>query len=36
MRKKILAANWKMNMTVGESDTFLDTFLMEVGEEAGS
>ena len=34
MRKKILAANWKMNMTVGESDTFLDTFLMEVGEEA--
>jgi triosephosphate isomerase len=34
MRKKILAANWKMNMTVGESDAFLDTFLMEVGEEA--
>jgi triosephosphate isomerase len=33
MRKKILAANWKMNMTVGESDAFLDTFLMEVGEE---
>jgi len=34
MRKKILAANWKMNMTVGESDAFLDTFLMEIGEEA--
>jgi triosephosphate isomerase (TIM) len=33
MRKKILAANWKMNMTVGESDDFLDTFLLEVAEE---
>jgi len=33
MRKKILAANWKMNMTVGESEAFLETFLQEVGEE---
>ena len=33
MRRKIIAANWKMNMTVGESDTFLDTFLLEVGDE---
>jgi triosephosphate isomerase len=35
MRKKIIAANWKMNMTVGESDAFLDTFLLEVGDESG-
>jgi triosephosphate isomerase len=33
MRRKIIAANWKMNMTVGESDGFLDTFLLEVSEE---
>ena len=33
MRKKILAANWKMNVTVGEADTFLDTFLLELGDE---
>ena len=33
MRKKIIAANWKMNMTVGEADTFLDTFLLELGDE---
>ena len=33
MRKKIIAANWKMNMTVGEADNFLDTFLLELGEE---
>jgi triosephosphate isomerase len=33
MRRKIIAANWKMNMTVGESDGFLDTFLLEVGDE---
>jgi len=35
MRKKIIAANWKMNMTVGEADAFLDTFLLEVGDESG-
>lgn len=33
MRKKIIAANWKMNMTLGESDSFLKTFLMELGDE---
>ncbi len=33
MRKKIIAANWKMNVTVGEADTFLDTFLLELGDE---
>ena len=33
MRKKIIAANWKMNMTVGEANTFLDHFLLELGDE---
>ena len=33
MRKKIIAANWKMNMTVGEAVSYLDTFLLEIGEE---
>src|SRR4051812_38764851 len=33
MRKKIIAANWKMNMTVGEANGFLDKFLRELGEE---
>ncbi len=33
MRKKILAANWKMNMTVAEAKSFLETFLLEIGEE---
>ncbi|MDB6154265.1 MAG: tpiA, partial [Chthoniobacteraceae bacterium] len=33
MRKKIIAANWKMNMTQGESDSFLETFLLEIGDE---
>ena len=33
MRRKIIAANWKMNMTLGESDSFLDTFLRELGDE---
>src|SRR5256885_933477 len=33
MRKKIIAANWKMNMTCGEAAVFLKTFLLEVGEE---
>ena len=36
MRKKIIAANWKMNMTVGEAEAFLDTFLLEVGDEGGA
>jgi len=34
MRKKIIAANWKMNMTQGESERFVDSFLRDVGEIA--
>src|SRR3954462_13557409 len=33
MRKKIIAANWKMNMTVAEAASFLETFLLELGDE---
>ena len=33
MRKKIIAANWKMNMTLNEAASFLDTFLRELGDE---
>ena len=33
MRRKIIAANWKMNMTLNESDSYLDTFLIEIAEE---
>jgi len=33
MRKKIIAANWKMNMTVSEAEGFLHTFMHEVGAE---
>jgi triosephosphate isomerase (TIM) len=33
MRKKIIAANWKMNMTCGEAESFVETFLREVGQE---
>ena len=33
MRKKIIAANWKMNMTVNEANSFLDTLLREVGPD---
>jgi triosephosphate isomerase len=36
MRKKIIAANWKMNMTIGEAGGFLDNFLRELGEEIGA
>ena len=32
MRKKIVAANWKMNMTQGESERFVESFLRDVGE----
>jgi triosephosphate isomerase len=32
MRKKIIAANWKMHMTQGESEVFLTTFLREIGD----
>jgi triosephosphate isomerase len=33
MRKKIIAANWKMNMTLGETEAFFDKFLLELGED---
>ena len=32
MRKKIIAANWKMNMTQGEAVDFVATFLLEAGD----
>ena len=32
MRKKIIAANWKMNMTQAEATSFVATFLLEIGE----
>src|SRR5215470_3407626 len=32
MRKKIVAANWKMNMTQAESERFVDSFLRDIGE----
>lgn len=32
MRKKIIAANWKMNMTVGETESFLSDFRIETEE----
>ena len=32
MRKKIVAANWKMNMTQAESERFVESFLRDVGE----
>ena len=34
MRKKIVAANWKMNMTVGEAAAFMETFLHEAGSDS--
>jgi len=34
MRKKIIAANWKMNMTQSESTAFVTTFLLELGDAA--
>lgn len=33
MRRKIIAANWKMNMTNHEAEGFLETFLLEVDNE---
>ncbi len=35
MRKKIVAANWKMNKTAGETAAFLETFLSAVGSDTG-
>ena len=32
MRKKILAANWKMNLTHSEAESYFETFLTEIGE----
>jgi triosephosphate isomerase len=32
MRKKIIAANWKMHMTQSESEAFVSTFLREIGD----
>ena len=32
MRKKIIAANWKMNMTQSESEAFITIFLREIGD----
>ena len=32
MRKKIVAANWKMNMTQTESERFIESFLGDIGE----
>jgi len=33
MRKKIIAANWKMNMTCGEAAGFIETLLREIGQD---
>jgi triosephosphate isomerase len=32
MRKKIVAANWKMNMTQAESARFIESFLLDLGD----
>jgi triosephosphate isomerase len=32
MRKKIVAANWKMNMTQAEAARFVESFLIDLGE----
>jgi triosephosphate isomerase len=32
MRKKILAANWKMNLTHVEAESYVEAFLNDVGE----
>jgi len=33
MRRKIIAGNWKMNVTASEADKFLESFLVEISEE---
>jgi triosephosphate isomerase len=35
MRKKIIAGNWKMHMTASETESYLETFLLEIGDENG-
>jgi len=32
MRKKIIAANWKMNMTQAESEEFVRSLLLDIGD----
>src|SRR5438034_11801975 len=32
MRKKIVAANWKMNMTQAESARFIESLLLDLGD----
>jgi triosephosphate isomerase len=32
MRKKIVAANWKMNMTQAESERFIESLLLDLGD----
>src|SRR6202022_1522767 len=32
MRKKIVAANWKMNMTLGESARYIESLLLDLGD----
>ena len=34
-RRKIIAANWKMNQTVAETETFLNDFRLEIEDVAG-
>lgn len=34
MRKKIVAANWKMNVSQAEAASFVETFLREIGDAA--
>jgi len=35
MRKKIIAANWKMNMTVAETEAYLEDFRLDIEEVNG-
>ena len=35
MRKKIVAANWKMNMTQAESARFVESMLLDLGDITG-
>ncbi len=35
LRKKIIAANWKMNQTIAETESFLKDFRLEVEEVSG-
>ncbi|MDB6146463.1 MAG: Triosephosphate isomerase [Spartobacteria bacterium] len=32
MRKKIIAANWKMNMTLAESERYIESLLLDLGD----